>query len=147
MARRGRFGDPRNALVQPVQVDFTESNTLSNMKRMLSTTIEYTIGLDAWSIHAADRFDDPAITTFAARSLVAAGVHPSRISEARRDAVQSARGPDIVTWARRPPAQSVSRSAATKASWGTSTRPIDFIFFLPSFCFSSSLRLRLISPP
>ena len=38
-------------------------------------------------------------------------------------------------------------SAAMKASWGTSTRPIDFIRFLPSFCFSSSLRLRVISPP
>ncbi len=37
--------------------------------------------------------------------------------------------------------------AAMKASCGTSTRPIDFMRFLPSFCFSSSLRLRLISPP
>src|SRR5690606_27831466 len=38
-------------------------------------------------------------------------------------------------------------SAATNASWGTSTRPMFFIRFLPSFCFSSSLRLRLMSPP
>ena len=38
-------------------------------------------------------------------------------------------------------------SAATKASCGTSTRPIDFIRFFPSFCFSSSLRLRVMSPP
>ncbi len=38
-------------------------------------------------------------------------------------------------------------SAAMKASWGTSTRPTIFIRFLPSFCFSSSLRLRLMSPP
>ena len=38
-------------------------------------------------------------------------------------------------------------SAATKASCGTSTRPIVFIRFLPSFCFSSSLRLRVMSPP
>ena len=30
---------------------------------------------------------------------------------------------------------------------GTSTRPMAFIFFLPSFCFSSSLRLREMSPP
>ncbi len=37
--------------------------------------------------------------------------------------------------------------AAMNASCGTSTRPIDFIRFLPSFCFSSSLRLRVISPP
>ena len=38
-------------------------------------------------------------------------------------------------------------SAATKASCGTSTRPMVFIRFLPSFCFSSSLRLRVMSPP
>ncbi len=38
-------------------------------------------------------------------------------------------------------------SAATKASWGTSTRPMVFMRFLPSFCFSSSLRLRVMSPP
>lgn len=37
--------------------------------------------------------------------------------------------------------------AAMKASCGTSTRPTIFIRFLPSFCFSSSLRLRLMSPP
>ena len=34
-----------------------------------------------------------------------------------------------------------------KASWGTSTLPTIFMRFLPSFCFSSSLRLRLMSPP
>ena len=39
------------------------------------------------------------------------------------------------------------RRAEMKASWGTSTRPMFFILFLPSFCFSSSLRLRLMSPP
>ena len=38
-------------------------------------------------------------------------------------------------------------SAAMNASCGTSTRPTIFMRFLPSFCFSSSLRLRLISPP
>src|SRR5690606_18031486 len=38
-------------------------------------------------------------------------------------------------------------SAEMNASWGTSTRPTIFIRFLPSFCFSSSLRLRLMSPP
>ena len=38
-------------------------------------------------------------------------------------------------------------SAATNASWGTSTRPMVFIRRLPSFCFSSSLRLRVMSPP
>ena len=38
-------------------------------------------------------------------------------------------------------------NAAMKASCGTSTRPTIFIRFLPSFCFSSSLRLRVMSPP
>ena len=40
-----------------------------------------------------------------------------------------------------------SSSTARKASCGTSTTPSCFIRFLPSFCFSSSLRLRLMSPP
>jgi hypothetical protein len=38
-------------------------------------------------------------------------------------------------------------STARNASWGISTLPMRFIRFLPSFCFSSSLRLREISPP
>src|SRR5258708_5896425 len=37
--------------------------------------------------------------------------------------------------------------AATNASCGTSTRPITFIRRLPSFCFSSSLRFGVMSPP
>ena len=41
----------------------------------------------------------------------------------------------------------VVASAATKASGGTSTEPMFFMRFLPAFCFSSSLRLRLMSPP
>ena len=48
---------------------------------------------------------------------------------------------------RTPTHQSSSLRAEMKTSPGTSTRPIDFIFFLPSFCFSSSLRLRVMSPP
>ena len=49
----------------------------------------------------------------------------------------------------RPPAEPAGSldSAAMKASCGTSTRPTIFIRFLPSFCFSSSLRLRVMSPP
>ena len=47
----------------------------------------------------------------------------------------------------RPVDQSSSLSAETNASWGTSTRPMFFIFFFPSFCFSSSLRFRVMSPP
>ncbi len=38
-------------------------------------------------------------------------------------------------------------STARKALWGMLTDPIIFIRFLPFFCFSSSLRLRLMSPP
>ncbi len=45
------------------------------------------------------------------------------------------------------PAGPLVESAAMNASWGTSTRPTIFIRFLPSFCFSSSLRLRVMSPP
>ena len=36
---------------------------------------------------------------------------------------------------------------ARNASWGMSTRPTRFMRFLPSFCFSRSLRLREMSPP
>src|SRR6478609_5873588 len=42
---------------------------------------------------------------------------------------------------------SSSLSTAKNASWGTSTLPTAFMRFFPSFCFSSSLRLRLMSPP
>ena len=38
-------------------------------------------------------------------------------------------------------------STDRNASCGTSTLPTCFIRFLPSFCFSSSLRLRVMSPP
>ena len=43
--------------------------------------------------------------------------------------------------------QSSSLRADTNASWGISTRPTDFIRRLPSFWRSSSLRLRVMSPP
>ena len=39
------------------------------------------------------------------------------------------------------------RSAAMNASWGMLTLPYSRIRFFPSFCFSSSLRLRVASPP
>ena len=38
-------------------------------------------------------------------------------------------------------------NTARNASCGISTRPTRFIRFLPSFCFSSSLRFREMSPP
>lgn len=42
---------------------------------------------------------------------------------------------------------SSSRKAEINASWGTSTRPIFFIRFFPSFCFSSSFLFLVMSPP
>ncbi len=47
----------------------------------------------------------------------------------------------------RAPLFSPSSSTARNASWGTSIRPTCFILCLPFFCCSSSLRLRLMSPP
>ncbi len=44
-------------------------------------------------------------------------------------------------------ASSPARSTARKASCGISTWPTIFMRFLPAFCFSSSLRLRVMSPP
>ena len=59
--------------------------------------------------------------------------------------VASAISPSIST-----PVYSVSVpifSTARNASCGISTLPTRFMRFLPSFCFSSSLRLREMSPP
>ena len=44
-------------------------------------------------------------------------------------------------------ARLADRSTARKASWGISTDPTIFMRFLPSFCFSSSFFLRVMSPP
>ena len=38
-------------------------------------------------------------------------------------------------------------NTARNASWGISTLPTCFMRFFPSFCFSRSLRLRVMSPP
>src|SRR5882724_2863869 len=38
-------------------------------------------------------------------------------------------------------------NTSMNASWGILTEPNDFIRFFPSFCFSNSLRLRVMSPP
>ncbi len=46
---------------------------------------------------------------------------------------------------RSPYSSSLSRDR--KASWGTSTAPTIFIRFFPSFCFSRSFLLRVMSPP
>ena len=45
------------------------------------------------------------------------------------------------------PGQFLDFNTAMKASWGMPTLPNCFMRFLPSFCFSRSLRLRVISPP
>ena len=45
------------------------------------------------------------------------------------------------------PGQFFDFNTAMKASWGMPTLPNCFMRFLPSFCFSRSLRLRVMSPP
>jgi len=70
---------------------------------------------------------------------------PGRIGAGRPPGPAAGPGADGST--RPTGSQSSSFRAETKASWGTSTRPMFFIFFFPSFCFSSSLRLRVMSPP
>jgi hypothetical protein len=88
--------------------------------------------------------------TIASTSDIASGDKSSRsVTTFELEAVASeqCRRTDSNSDVLRQTTQSLSLRAATKASWGTSTRPMDFIFFLPSFCFSSSLRLRVMSPP
>jgi hypothetical protein len=76
-----------------------------------------------------------------------------RAPEARRGAVSvRAKKPDEPACAKRrrsysPASGDPTFNTARKASCGISTRPTRFMRRLPSFCFSSSLRLRVISPP
>ena len=101
-----------------------------------------------------------AVGAFAAMSLTRTG-WPTRppstsTSAATAEGSRPASRPGLRARRRRPGAPAtmdqrarsgVVDSAATKASWGTSTLPMVFIRFLPSFCRSSSLRLRVMSPP
>ena len=74
---------------------------------------------------------------------------PRSLSASSRDTGRrSMRGP---IWAhdsgRSAPFYSSTFRMAMKASWGTSTLPMAFMRFLPAFCFSNNLRLRVMSPP
>ncbi len=71
---------------------------------------------------------------------------PSRHIEGNQTRLHEVDSRCSATRARRE-AQEPSLNAEMNASWGTSTRPMLFIFRLPSFCFSRSLRLRVTSPP
>ena len=42
------------------------------------------------------------------------------------------------------PSSSPVSSTARNAFWGMSTEPIDFIRFLPAFCFTRLIRLRVL---
>jgi hypothetical protein len=48
----------------------------------------------------------------------------------------------IIVWSPTPPV-----NTEMNASCGMFTLPMAFMRFLPSFCFSQSLRLRVMSPP
>ncbi len=72
---------------------------------------------------------------------VGAGLRPGGIGHARMVRPDRRFG-RIRHWS-----ASSTRSAAMKASWGTSTDPTIFMRFLPAFCFSSNFRLREMSPP
>ena len=67
--------------------------------------------------------------------------HVSRPESCDRQGMCSCRPSGGLGWG-----QSSLRTSR-KAFWGTCTLPICFMRFLPRFCFSRSLRLRLMSPP
>ena len=71
----------------------------------------------------------------------------SYLSVRRKSCIKNAPAPFGAGERGRRGAHSSSFSTATKASWGTATVPRERIFFLPSFCFSSSFFFRVMSPP
>ena len=68
-------------------------------------------------------------------------------TDARAKAGQDVGGARLYLGQALPHYSSSTLRTARNASWGTSTLPICFMRFLPSFCFSRSLRLREMSPP
>ncbi len=101
------------------------------------------LGVHDLVAHQAQRLDlDLAVT----RPLVDGG-DPHLAADVRQHLVHDVDREDERTRRGRVHSLGEVDSAAMKASCGTSTRPTIFIRFLPSFCFSSSLRLREMSPP
>ena len=70
---------------------------------------------------------------------------PARMT--RKTGAMASRMADMRASSGKPGYSSPTLRAARKASWGSSTLPMLFMRRLPSFCFSRSLRLRVMSPP
>ncbi len=94
-----------------------------------------------WAVRVIGRFGQPVGLGGLGRLVGLAGLKNGEMIVARRQALWDA-------------AAGYSSSSlfptfntARKASCGISTLPTRFMRFLPSFCFSSSLRLREMSPP
>src|SRR5207247_1218933 len=84
-----------------------------------------------------DDGDEDGLAVLAPKGLAADGLGPFPFGGGRDDRRRLDRRDGY----------SVTFSRARKASCGTSTRPTCFILFLPSFCFSHSFLLRVMSPP
>ena len=100
----------------------------------------------------ADRLDDVAVRVGVHRALqravdAAAAARERLRARAERHILSGRTLATVVVAAHFLPVGTSDVRAAMKASCGTSTDPMDFMRFLPSFCFSSSLRLRVMSPP
>ena len=88
----------------------------------------------------------PPHSTTLARVCAPCIILVTLLSAKRNSTVAPARGAGGGGGVAREFGQFVLRTSM-KASCGMLTLPMAFIFFLPSFCLSRSLRLRLMSPP